>query len=89
MGGDKPRNIDIRLDQEEPDEGAAPGEAVEALVEEEEPIATSEGAAEHATEAPEREAASAEEDELEPSETEGDESIESIVEDLKRQRGRG
>jgi small subunit ribosomal protein S1 len=88
-GGDKPRNIDIRLGQEEPDEGAAPGEAVEALVEEEEPIATSEGAAEHATEAPEREAASAEADELEPSETEGDESIESIVEDLKRQRGRG
>jgi len=89
VGGDKPRNIDIRLGQEEPDEGAAPGEAVEALVEEEEPVATSEGAAEHATEPPEREAASAEADELEPTETEGDESIESIVEDLKRQRGRG
>jgi small subunit ribosomal protein S1 len=89
VGGDKPRNIDIRLGQEEPDEGAAPGEAVEALVEEEEPVATSEGAAEHATEPPEREAAAAETDELEPSDTEGDESIESIVEDLKRQRGRG
>jgi small subunit ribosomal protein S1 len=89
VGGDKPRNIDIRLGQEEPDEGAAPGEAVEALVEEEEPVATSEGAAEHATEPAEREAAAAEADELEPSDTEGEESIESIVEDLKRQRGRG
>ena len=32
-GGDKPRNMDIRLNQEEPDPDAAPGETVEDIVE--------------------------------------------------------
>ncbi len=60
VGGDKPRNFDIRLNQEEPEPGAVPGETVDA-------------------------APTAPEDEAE-SET-GEESIESIVEDIKRKRG--
>jgi small subunit ribosomal protein S1 len=71
---DKP-NIDVRLNQEEPDPGAAPGDAVEALVEEEAPVAVSEGAEEGQGEA------------LDPGDSTGEESIESIVQDLKRERG--
>jgi small subunit ribosomal protein S1 len=71
---DKP-NIDVRLNQEEPDPGAAPGEAVEALVAEQEPAAVAEGAED------------AEGESLDPGDDTGEESIESIVQDLKRERG--
>jgi small subunit ribosomal protein S1 len=71
---DKP-NMDVRLNQEEPDPGAAPGDAVEGLVAEEAPAAVSEGAEEAEGEA------------LDPGDSTGEESIESIVQDLKRERG--
>jgi small subunit ribosomal protein S1 len=68
------RNLEERLLSEEPDPGAAPGEAVDAVAAEEDPVATSE-AAETGTET------------LEPESSGDEESIESIVQDLKRQRG--
>jgi small subunit ribosomal protein S1 len=67
-----------RLAQEEPEEGAPePGEAVDEIVAEEEPAATAEG------EAVEEE----DTDKLEPEDSTGEQSIEAIVEDLKRERG--
>jgi small subunit ribosomal protein S1 len=68
------RNLEERLLQEEPDPGAAPGETVEAVAAEEDPVATSE-VAETGTET------------LEPESSGDEESIESIVQDLKRERG--
>ena len=70
-------NLDVALNREEPDPGAAPGETIEEVVAELEPEAVSE-AAEAAEEAPQA---------IDPPEVTGDESIESIVEDLKRERG--
>ena len=59
----KVRKLDARLNEEEPDPGAAPGETTDAL----------------------RDDATPAEDAAEPT---GDESLESIVEDLKRERER-
>jgi hypothetical protein len=69
--GDKP-NMETRILQEEPDN--APGGEVEAIAAEEEPATVTE-ASEPGSET------------LEPSEDGDEESIESIVEDLKRERG--
>jgi small subunit ribosomal protein S1 len=71
---DDKRNLEERLLQEEPEPGAAPGESVEAAV---------------AEEAPEVEAEAAEggSESLEPDDAGDEESIESIVQDLKRERG--
>ena len=71
--GDDPkkRKLDVRLNQEEPDPGAAPGESIAELNKDD--IPTSEG--QEAT------------DELEPGDGDGTESLESIVKDLKRERG--
>jgi small subunit ribosomal protein S1 len=68
------RGMEERLLQEEPDPGAAPGETVETVVSELDPEATTE-AAETGSEPLERESSGDEE------------SIESIVQDLKRERG--
>ncbi len=69
----KVRKLDVRVNQEEPDPGAAPGETIDELNEATTPVA--EGA--EAT------------DELEPADEgdSGEESLESIVKDLKRERG--
>ncbi|HWC13237.1 MAG TPA: 30S ribosomal protein S1 [Actinomycetota bacterium] len=67
------RELDKRLNEEEPEEGAAPGESIAALDADE--IAVAESA----------EAAGPED--LEPGDATGEESIESIVKDLKRERG--
>jgi small subunit ribosomal protein S1 len=69
---DDKRSMEERLLQEEPEEGSAPGDAIDAAVAEEAPEAATEGA-------------ETEPESLEPDET-GEESIESIVEDLKRGR---
>jgi small subunit ribosomal protein S1 len=69
--GDKP-NMETRIMQEEPDN--VPGEAVDEIAEEEEPTTVAE-AGETGSES------------LEPSDEGDEESIESIVEDLKRERG--
>jgi small subunit ribosomal protein S1 len=68
----KERPLDKKLNQEIPDEGAAPGEAIAELDKEEIPVA---------------EAAEAGGETLDPGDPVGDESIESIVQDLKRERG--
>ena len=65
------RALDKRLNDEEPDEGAAPGESAAELEKDEVP--RSEGAADLGPET------------LEPGDEAGDDSIESIVQDLKRQ----
>ena len=70
---DKP-NMDVRLNQEDPEPEAAPGGTVEEIVAEEEPTPAAEGEA-GADDSPET---------VEPTERTGDESLESIVEDLKR-----
>ena len=72
--GDTP-NMEVRISQEEREPGAEPGSAVDEVLAEE---ATGEPVTEGAEKGPE---------DLEPGERTGDESIESIVEDLKR-RGR-
>jgi small subunit ribosomal protein S1 len=71
---DDTRSLEERLLQEEPDFAAAPGEAVETVVADEQPPAVTEGA-ETGTET------------LEPEAAGDEESIESIVKDLKRERG--
>jgi small subunit ribosomal protein S1 len=71
---DDKRNLEERLLQEEPEPGAAPGESVEEVVADEEPVVEAE-AAEGGTES------------LEPDDAGDEESIESIVQDLKRERG--
>ncbi len=67
-------DLDVRLEQEDPDPDAAPGGTVEEIVADDAPAADDEGeaGAEDSTET------------VEPTEPTGDESIESIVEDLKR-----
>ena len=79
--GDKP-SMEVRIAQEEPAPEATPGEAVEDIAADESSTPASEGepvpAAEEATKPTE---------ELEPEDRSGEESIESIVEDLKRERG--
>ncbi|MDQ3619234.1 MAG: 30S ribosomal protein S1 [Actinomycetota bacterium] len=67
-------DLDVRLEQEDPDPDAAPGGTVEEIVADDAPAAAAEGeaGAEDSTET------------VEPTEPTGDESIESIVEDLKR-----
>ena len=69
----KERELDKRVNQEEPDPGAAPGESAAELEKDEVPL--SEGA----------EALGGES--LEPGDEGDEESLESIVEDLKRKRG--
>jgi small subunit ribosomal protein S1 len=67
---DKP-NMDVRLNQEEPDPGAAPGENIEKVIAEELPAVRAEGdSGDAATD--------------QPTDRGDEESIESIVEDLKR-----
>jgi predicted RNA-binding protein with RPS1 domain len=68
------RNQAERLLQEEPDPGAAPGETIDELTAEQAPEVEAEGA-ETGTES------------LEPTDEGEEESIESIVQDLKRERG--
>ena len=67
-------NLDVRLNQEDPEPEAAPGGTVEEIVAEEEPTPAAEGEA-GSDDSPET---------VEPTERTGDESLESIVEDLKR-----
>jgi hypothetical protein len=67
----KVRKLDVRLNQEEPDPGASPGETTDALREETTPVAEGQETT----------------DTLEPDDVDGDESLESIVKDLKRERG--
>lgn len=67
-------NIDRRLNREEPDEGAAPGETVDKVAAELDPAPANEGS-ESGSET------------LDPDDLGEDESLESIVEDLKRERG--
>jgi small subunit ribosomal protein S1 len=69
-------SMEVRINQEEREPGAAPGEAVDEIVADEEPAAEAEG-----------EPAEDEEEESEPVDVTGEESLESIVEDLKRERG--
>jgi small subunit ribosomal protein S1 len=69
-------SMEVRVNQEEREPGAAPGEAVDEVVAEEEPEVTAEG-----------EPAEDETEDIEPADVTGDESLESIVEDLKRERG--
>jgi predicted RNA-binding protein with RPS1 domain len=67
--------VDVRLNQEEVEEGVPePGDVVAGITEEEAPTPTAEGEAE-------------EEEKLEPEDSTGEESLEAIVEDLKRKRG--
>jgi small subunit ribosomal protein S1 len=75
--GDKP-SMEVRINQEEREPGATPGETVDAVADELAPILEAEG--EPVTGEPERER-------LQPDEKLEEESIESIVEDLKRERG--
>ena len=67
-------DLDVRLEQEDPEPDAAPGGTVEEIVADDAPAAAAEGeaGADDSTET------------VEPTERTGDESIESIVEDLKR-----
>ncbi len=67
-------DLDVRLEQEDPEPEAAPGGTVEEIVADDAPAAAAEG------EAGADDSAEA----VEPTEPIGDESIESIVEDLKR-----
>jgi small subunit ribosomal protein S1 len=71
---DKP-SMEVRINEEEREPGAVPGEAVEEIAAEEDPKAATETSAEDETE------------KVDPADVTGDESIESIVEDLKRERG--
>ncbi len=63
---DEQRSLEVRLSQEEPDEGAVPGDAVAAVTDEDDE----------------------DEEESEPPAPGDEESIESIVQDLKRERGK-
>jgi len=88
---DTESNIDVKLNREEPDTGAAPGENLEEIIDEtrgtpegHDEVADVQAAAEHAP-AP----ATLEGETLDPGDTGDEESIESIVEDLKRERGSG
>ena len=92
QGDPKERRLDRRLNQEEPDPGAAPGENVDAVAEEVAPSTTSETAdeltptpADVAAHAPD--GARIDGETLDPDDTGNEESLESIVKDLKRSRG--
>jgi hypothetical protein len=76
--GDKPR-MEVRINQEEREPGAVPGETVDEVADELAPIPEAEG---------EPVASEQESEFLQPDEKRQEESIESIVEDLKRKRGR-
>ena len=69
-------DLDDRLAHEEPDEGAAPGEAVAEALADEAPVPVAEG-----------EAGGEAGEQVEPEDLDEDESLESIVRDLKRERG--
>ncbi|HJR45652.1 MAG TPA: 30S ribosomal protein S1 [Actinomycetota bacterium] len=88
----KVRELDRALNREEPDPGAAPGENIDEITDELAPDTTTEGADEIAPTptdvapgAPD--GADVDGEQLEPSDTGTEESIESIVQDLKRERG--
>jgi small subunit ribosomal protein S1 len=71
-------SMEVRIAQEEREPGAAPGETVDEVAEELEPMPTTEG--EPVAGEPQREP-------IEPEDKLPEDSIESIVEDLKRERG--
>ena len=88
----KERTLDRRLNEEEPDPGAAPGENIDAIAEELAPSATTEGQDEIsptptdvASTAPD--GANVPGESLEPEDVGNEESLEAIVKDLKRERG--
>jgi hypothetical protein len=74
--------IDVRLNQEEPDVGAAPGETIDAVIDEEEPTPEAEGEPVTGEDKVDKKG-----EPLEPEDKGDEESIEAIVEDLKRERG--
>jgi small subunit ribosomal protein S1 len=78
--GDKP-TMEVRINQEEREPGAEPGKAVEEIVAEEASAPEAEGEPVPA----DQEGDVAEE--LDPADKTGEESLEAIVEDLKRERG--
>jgi len=78
----KERSLDRKLNEEEPDEGAAPGENVDAVAEEVAPAATTEGREEIEPTATDDSG-----DPLDADDVGSEESLESIVKDLKRERG--
>ena len=89
---DKERPLDRRLNAEIPDPGAAPGEAIDALAEEMPPTGGTEGSDEIAPTPADLSATApvgskAEGEALDPEDTGNEESLESIVKDLKRERG--
>jgi small subunit ribosomal protein S1 len=71
-------SMEVRISQEEREPGAAPGESVDEVAEELEPMPTSEG---------EPIAGEPQGEPIEPEDKLPEDSIESIVEDLKRERG--
>ncbi|MFP5351585.1 MAG: 30S ribosomal protein S1 [Actinomycetota bacterium] len=88
----KERQLDRRLNEEEPDPGAAPGENIDAIAEELAPSVSTEGQDEIsptptdvASTAPDGPKVSGES--LDPEDVGNEESLEAIVEDLKRERG--
>jgi small subunit ribosomal protein S1 len=83
---DEETDLDRALDREEPDPGAAPGENVDAIAEELSPTAGTEGSDELAP-TPVDVAGGAPGEPLDPEDTGNEESLESIVKDLKRERG--
>ena len=78
--GDKP-TMEVRINQEEREPGAEPGRAVEEIVAEETSTPEAEGEPVPANEEGDVS------EELDPADKTGEESLESIVEDLKRERG--
>ena len=88
----KERTLDRRLNEEEPDPGAAPGENIDAIAEELAPSITTEGQDEisptptdGAATAPD--GANVPGETLDPEDVGNEESLEAIVKDLKRERG--
>ena len=77
---DKP-SMEVRISQEEREPGAEPGHAVEEIVAEDSPAPEAEGEPVPAHEEGEVS------EELDPADKTGEESLEAIVEDLKRERG--
>jgi len=89
---DKERPLDRALNREEPDPGAAPGENIDAIVEDLLPDAGTEGADEIAPTPVDLSATGPDGpnvtgEALESEDTGNEESLESIVKDLKRERG--
>jgi small subunit ribosomal protein S1 len=94
IGPDDPkiRPLDRALNREDPDPGAAPGENIDAIAEELDPTISTEGSDEIAPTPADLSAtaptgASVEGETLEPEDVGAEESLESIVKDLKRERG--